>query len=214
MILLTFATKIEARPFIDYHSLKKKNISSSYELYEGGNISLIITGIGSIKGAIYLSDLIQKKRSEGIYIKKIINYGIAGCVSHKFYIGDVVEIDKVIKYDPVEFAKDCPDKHFLSSFPDITINKKREELNILATSDHPVFNSKDSEKLARYATFVDMDGYGYAFVAVYYRIPIKLIKAVSDFTLKPSEESFKQNVEVCLDKLLSFHIGEMGISQL
>ncbi|MBW2182575.1 MAG: hypothetical protein JRF49_01735, partial [Deltaproteobacteria bacterium] len=68
MILLTFATEIEAGPFIDHHGLKEKDITGPYELYEKGNISLIITGMGSIKGAVYLSDLIQKKKREGVSI--------------------------------------------------------------------------------------------------------------------------------------------------
>ena len=125
MILLTFATEIEAGPFIDHHGLKEKDIDGPYGLYEKGNISLIITGMGSIKGAVYLSDLIQKKKRKGVSIKKITNYGIAGCLSDKFCIGDVVEIDKVIKYNPVEFSKPKPNKHFVpaSKFHRSLINK-------------------------------------------------------------------------------------------
>lgn len=205
MIVLAFATEIEARPFINYHHLKKQNKGGSYDLYEKENISLIITGMGSMKGAVCLSDFIQGKKSEDNCITKIINYGIAGCLSDKFSIGDVVEIDKVIKYNPVEFLRTRPNKYFLSSFPDITINEKKGDLNILATSDHPIFNEEDSKGAARYANFVDMEGYGYAFVAEYYNIPIKLIKGVSDFVFKHSEESFLQNVKTCLEKLLSFH---------
>lgn len=205
MILLAFATEIEAELFIDYHGLKKQNISDPYALYEKGHISLIITGMGSLKGAVYLSDLIQKKKSEGNYITKIMNYGIAGCLSDKFCIGDIVEIDKVIKYNTVEFERTRPTRYFLSSFPDITINEKEGDLNILATSDHPIFIKEDSKSAARYADFVDMEGYGYAFVAKYYNIPITLIKGISDFAFKQSEEAFRRNVKKCLSKLLTFH---------
>ncbi len=59
MILLAFATEIEARPFIEYHHLKNQNKRERYDVYEEGNISLIITGMGSIKGAVYLFDLIH-----------------------------------------------------------------------------------------------------------------------------------------------------------
>ena len=205
MILLTFATEIEAGPFIDHHGLKEKDITGPYELYEKGDISLIITGMGSIKGAVYLSDLIQKKKREGVSIKKITNYGIAGCLSDKFCIGDVVEIDKVIKYNPVEFSKPKPNKHFVSSFPEIIVNAKKGDLHTLATSDHPIFIEEDSKRVAKYANFVDMEGYGYAFVAKLYHIPITLLKGISDFVFKHSEESFRENVKVSLEKLLSFH---------
>jgi adenosylhomocysteine nucleosidase len=158
-----------------------------------------------MKGAVCLSDLIQRKKSGGNRITKIVNYGIAGCLSDKFSIGDVVEIDKVIKYDPVEFLKPKPGKLFLSSFPDIIVNERREDANVLATSDHPIFIEEDSKRVARYADFVDMEGYGYAFVASHYNIPIRMLKGVSDFALKHSEEAFKQNVRTCLEKLLIFH---------
>lgn len=205
MVLLVFATETEARPFIDYHDLKKRDKSEFYDLYEAGNISLVITGMGSIKGAVCLSDLIQRKKSGDNRITKIVNYGIAGCLSDKFSIGDVVEIDKVIKYDPVEFLRPKPGKLFLSSFPDIIVNERREDANVLATSDHPIFIEEDSKRVARYADFVDMEGYGYAFVARHYNIPIRMLKGVSDFALKHSEEAFKQNVRTCLEKLLIFH---------
>ena len=205
MILLVFATEIEAKPFIDYYDLIKQNRSGSYEFYKRGDLSLIITGMGSIKGAVSLLDFIKQETREGNRTTRIVNYGIAGCLSDKFSIGDVVEIDKVIKYDPVEFLRPKPGKLFSSSFPDIVVNEKRGDLHILATSDHPILMKEDSERVAKYANFVDMEGYGYAFVAEYYGIPIRLLKGISDFAFKHSEESFRQNVKACLEKLLSFH---------
>ncbi len=207
MIILVFATEIEARPFIDYHDLKKQDKSEFYDLYKGGNISLVITGMGSMKGAFSLSDLIQGETNRGNSITKIINYGIAASLSDKFSIGAVVEMDKVVKYDPVEFSRPKPGKLFSSSFPDIILNEERGGLNILATSDHPIFMKEDSERVAKYANFVDMEGYGYAFVSTHYGIPIRLFKGISDFAFKHSEESFRQNVKTCLEKLLSFHIS-------
>ena len=198
MIILVFATEIEARPFIDYHDLKKQDKSKFYDLYEGGNISLVITGMGSMKGALSLSDFIQEETRRGNSITKTINYGIAGSLSDKFSIGAVVEMDKVIKYDPVEFLRPKPGKLFSSSFPDIIVNEERGGLNILATSDHPIFMKEDSERVAKYANFVDMEGYGYAFVSTHYGIPIRLFKGISDFAFKHSEASFRQNVKTCL----------------
>jgi len=213
MIILVFATETEARPFIDYHGLKKQDKSEFYDLYEEGNISLVITGMGSMKGTFSLSDLIQEETNRGNSITKIINYGIAGSLSDKFSIGAVVEMDKVIKYDPVEFSRPKPGKLFSSSFPDIILNEERGGLNILATSDHPIFMKEDSERVAKYANFVDMEGYGYAFVSTHYGIPIRLFKGISDFAFKHSEESFRQNVKTCLEKLLSFHISSSFLEE-
>ena len=205
MIILVFATEIEARPFIDYHGLKRQDGYDLYELYEGGGISLVITGMGSMKGAFSLSDFIRVKKDKKSSITRIINYGIAGSLSEEFPIGAVVEIDKVIKYDSVEFSKDKRGRHFSSSFPDIILNERETAPNILATSDHPIFLKEDSERVAKYANFVDMEGYGYAFICTQYGIPISLFKGISDFTFKHSEDSFKQNVQLALENLLSLH---------
>jgi nucleoside phosphorylase len=205
MILLVCATELEARPFIEYHNLKKRNESSSYQFYERENSGLVVTGMGSVKGALYLSETIRQRQQRGACIETIVNYGIAGSLTDKRSIGDVVEIDRVIKYSAHEFAKEKPGKHFLSSFPEIVLNTTDDTPNILATSDHPVFNKEDSCNAARYAQFVDMEGYGYAFAANHLTIPIKIFKGISDYTFKESEDSFKKNVQRTLENLLSFH---------
>jgi nucleoside phosphorylase len=205
MIFLVCATELEARPFIEYHNLKKQSGPSAYQLYETKNSGLVVTGMGSVKGALYLSEIIRHKQQSGASIATIVNYGIAGSLTDKRRIGDVVEIDTVIKYSAHEFARKKPGKHFLSSFPEIVINATECQPNILATSDHPVFNKEDSRNAARYAQFVDMEGYGYAFAANHYKIPLKIVKGISDYTFKESEDSFKRNVQRTLDNLLSFH---------
>jgi len=205
MILLVCATELEAQPFIEHHKLEKQGAASAYHFYERENSALVVTGMGSMKGALYLSEVIQQKLASGISIAQIVNYGIAGCLTDAWSIGDVVEVDRVIKYSAHEFAREKPGSHFLSSFPEIILNTTGYEPNILATSDHPVFNKEDSQNAARYAQFVDMEGYGYAFVANHYAIPIKVFKGISDYTFKESETSFKQNVHRTLKNLLSFH---------
>ena len=209
MILLVFATKIEARPFIEYHDLTLDSASDAYELFKGKGLSLVVTGMGSLRGTVHLSDVLQERKRRGEQVTEIVNYGVAGCVSDKFSIGDVVEIDKVVKYDPVEFSKPTPDKHFLSSFPDITINMKEHMTAVLATSDHPVFTEEDTRRVAQYAHLVDMEGYGYAFAARHYGVPIRLLKGVSDFTWKESEKAFRDDVKLSLERLLSFHVAHV-----
>lgn len=207
MILLVCATAIEARPFIDYHQLKKLHKSEFYGVYKGEGMALLISGMGSLKSAFALSDFICKERETGGLFASIINYGIAGCLSDEFSIGAVVEMDKVIKYDPVEFLRPRPGKLFSSSFPDIVLAEPKGNAHVLATSDHPIFAKEDSQRVAKFANFVDMEGYGYAFVSARLGIPIRMVKGISDFAFKQSEQSFRQNVDSCLNKLLSFHIS-------
>jgi len=213
MILLAFATKIEAQPFIDYHRLIKENTSSLYAVYGGDNISLIITGMGALKGAVYLSDILQQKKLTGHPVTEVINYGVAGSVCDTLSLGEIVVIDKVIKYDPVEFAKPQPNKYFSSSFPDITLTGKSKDITVLATSDHPIFTEDDAHRVARHAQVVDMEGYGYAFAANGHGIPLQLVKGISDFAHKESEPSFKKTMGRVLQELLSFHRTREAIKE-
>ena len=213
MILLAFATTIEAQPFIDYHSLTRQHTSSSYTVYGGDTISLIITGMGALKGAVYLSEIIQQRKLAGHPVTEVINYGVAGSVCDTLALGEIVVVDKVIKYDPVEFSKPQPDKYFSSSFPDITLTLKKKDRTILATSDHPVFTEDDAHRVAQNAQLVDMEGYGYAFAAHGHEIPIQLVKGISDFAYKESEQSFKKTMGRVLQELLSFHRTREGLTE-
>ncbi len=205
MILLAFATQREAQPFIDYHRLTRQSTGSLYGVYGGENISLIITGMGALKGAVYLSEILQQRKLAGHPITEVINYGVAGCVCDTFSLEEIVVVDKVIKYDPVEFSKPQPNKYFSSSFPDFTLTPKKKEITVLATSDHPIFTEEDAHRVARHAHVVDMEGYGYAFAANSHGIPLQVVKGISDFAYKKSEQSFKKTVGRVLTELLSFH---------
>ena len=87
MILLAFATTIEAQPFIDYHNFTQKNTDGLYTLYGGNNLSLIITGMGALKGAVYLSHALEQKKLTGQPVTEVINYGVAGCVCDRLSLG-------------------------------------------------------------------------------------------------------------------------------
>lgn len=205
MILLAFATRIEAQPFIDYHCLTRQHAGSGYDLYQGKDCALIITGMGALKAAVHLSALLQQWKLTGYPVTHVFNYGIAGSVCNALALGEVVVVDRVIKYDPVESAKPQPDKHFAASFPDITLTRKRKDTLVLATSDHPIFTGDDARRVARHAKVVDMEGYGYAFAAHSQGVPIQLVKGISDFAHKESEQSFKKTIPGVLQQLLSFH---------
>jgi adenosylhomocysteine nucleosidase len=161
--------------------------------------------MGSLRGALALSHTLQMVQEKGKHITRVINYGIAGSLTGRFALGDAVSVRTVIKYSPVEFSRTRFNKHFASAFPEILVNEHQEDQVVLATSDHPVMTGDDAGCAARYAHLVDMEGYGYAFVARNYGIPVRLIKGISDFARKESEDLFKKQVKRALDALLSYH---------
>jgi adenosylhomocysteine nucleosidase len=206
MMLLAFATELEAQPFIDHHRLRRLKAHQPCPAYEGNGIFLIITGMGFLKGAVALSQVLQGHEKSGDAITRVINYGIAGALTGRFSLGEVVTVDKVVKYNPVEFTKTRFNKFFASAFPEIKLTEQAENAVVLATSDHPILTEEDARLAARHAHLVDMEGYGYAFVAGRHGIPIQLIKGISDFARKESEDSFRKQVKRTLDSLLASHV--------
>ena len=206
MMLMVFATELEAQPFIDYHRLRRLDAHHPCPAYEGEGFLLIISGMGFLKGAVALSQILQTHEESGSPITRVINYGIAGSLTGRFSLGEVVSVDRVVKYNPVEFTKTRFNKFFASAFPEIRLNERAEDAVVLATSDHPILTEDDASLAARHAHLVDMEGYGYAFVAGTYGIPIQLIKGISDFARKESEDSFRKQVKRSLDSLLTYHV--------
>jgi len=206
MMLVVLATELEAQPFIDYHRMRRLEEHRPCPAYAGEGLLLIISGMGFLKGAVALSRTIEMHEKNGNTITRVINYGIAGCLTARFSLGEVVSVDRVVKYNPVEFSKTRFNTFFASAFPEIRLNEPAGDAVVLATSDHPVLTEDDAGRAARHAHLVDMEGYGYAFVAGNYGIPIQLIKGISDFARKESEDSFRKQVKRTLDSLLAYHV--------
>ncbi len=206
-MLLVFATELEAQPFIDHHRMRRIDAHHPCPVYEGEGMLLIISGMGFLKGAVALSQILQRYEKGANSITRMINYGIAGALTERFSLGEVVCVDRVVKYNPVEFSKTRFNKFFVSAFPEIRLTEKAENTLVLATSDHPILTEEDANCAARHAHLVDMEGYGYAFVAGAHGIPIELIKGISDFARKESEDSFRKQVKRTVDSLLAYRIS-------
>jgi adenosylhomocysteine nucleosidase len=209
MMLLVFATELEAQPFIDHHQLRRLDEHHPCPAYAGEGMLLIISGMGFLQGAVALSQILQRYEKGENSITRVINYGIAGALTERFSLGEVVCVDRAVKYNPVEFTKTRFNKFFASAFPEIRLTEQAEDAVVLATSDHPILTEDDARLAARYAHLVDMEGYGYAFVAGAHGIPIQLIKGISDFARKESEDSFRRQVKRTLDALLAYHISRV-----
>ena len=97
MIHFIVATSSEARPLIDFYSLKKKTISN-FVIYNNDIISLTISGIGKTNAAMSIAHTYYEfnQQKNNIWI----NFGIAGHKDAK--IGDIFLIDKVIDNETKE----------------------------------------------------------------------------------------------------------------
>lgn len=112
MIYMLCSLYKEAEPIIELYKLKKNSSYTSFQVFEGDYIKLIISGIGKVNAACAVSYIISKNdiKSEDAFI----NIGTSG--SSKRYLGEAVLINKIKDMDTLE-----------SFYPDILIKHKFEE---------------------------------------------------------------------------------------
>ena len=91
MIHFIIATVSEAKPLINFYSLKKKK-TAIFTFYSNDQISLTISGIGKINAAMSVTQTFYEFNHQKNNIW--INFGIAGHKNEK--IGNIFLIDKIV----------------------------------------------------------------------------------------------------------------------
>ncbi|MCX7902889.1 MAG: hypothetical protein N2486_00105 [Caloramator sp.] len=94
MILMQCALYAEAKPLIERFRLKKNMKENHFEVFEGDNVKLIISGYGKINAATAAVYFITKNNLE---CEAFVNIGIAGSLKRK--IKDAVLINKLVDKD-------------------------------------------------------------------------------------------------------------------
>ena len=169
MIYIVVALKVEAQELIKQYKLKK-NILSSFDIYESNNISLVITGIGRDNAIMATSALLscnKPKKSDSL-----INFGI--CASP-------LDIGSILHINSISFK----DKTF---YPDILFETPFKESS-LTSFEEPIDNP--------YKTSVDMEAFWIYKVAqkFFKSSSIFIIKLVSD-NFEPSKVTKEQTLEL------------------
>lgn len=157
MQLITMAHLGEAQSVIENFQLKRL----SQNEFTSKDFDLLITGEGPFEAATKTALCLGKKNYE-----QIINLGIAGALSDKYQIGDVLEIRTsylVINNNPqfhtFELSKDGID--CVSSF-------------------ERVLNPKKAQELTTMGQIVDRELWGIAFAAKTAKVSLKSFKIISD----------------------------------
>jgi hypothetical protein len=182
MTIIVTALSVEATPLIKYFDLKLI-YNKPFNIYQNENISLIISGIGSLNSAMATTFVLSKIDDN---IDKIINFGICGAKrDDNISIGDIFLINKIVDFNSK--------KEF---FPDILLKHNFKE-NSITTFDKPVDTYLQFD-----TTLVDMEVYGFVqaslkFLSTY---QIMVIKIVSDF-LEPIKFNKDFILDLITDKL-------------
>ena len=118
MINIITALPAEAKPLIAHFKLKRLNEVRAYPLYSGGNIQLLVCGIGKIAAATatgYLQALRQSPQTPATWL----NFGVAGHRDRE--VGESVLAHRILEassgnsyYPTLLFESPCPTDEVLT----------------------------------------------------------------------------------------------------
>ncbi|NGX60884.1 MAG: Futalosine hydrolase [Chlamydiae bacterium] len=204
-ILLTFALKREAEATLQ--KLDAKPVPHTEKpLWLDGEVPTCYT---FSHGWILLTDIGSYAAQQAVsayatQVDEIWNLGFAGALASTHPLGSLVKISTVAKYlitpplDPQ--SEECLNK----SLPTFSLAPAGTPL---VTSDFPIHSTPQKEACRCMGSLVDMEGYGVAFAASFYKKPCKIWKIVSDFASPEGRTLIRQNrhtlSELLADKITS-----------
>ncbi|MEA3500030.1 MAG: hypothetical protein U9R41_03285 [Candidatus Marinimicrobia bacterium] len=191
MKLLTFAHKSEYKNILSFTNIiKKNNIDKNILLmeleYKNKNLHLLQTGIGRDSTVKALNYYLQKYTPEFIY-----NFGIAGALNNQLKTLEIVKVKNAFSENN--------SKSF--NIP-ICNNINGKNVNLL-TVVKPLINNalRDIINSQNKYDVVDMESYFIAKKAIENKIPINIIKIISDNANDDTIKSFKKNLIKCSELL-------------
>ena len=184
MIYIAVALPFEGRPIIERFGLKRNNEHRLYEIYSKDNISLIITGTGSLNAACAVTYACENAASKSEHIDFFINIGTA-CGGPSFDMNRLYLINKITSKDT--------GKSFYPSMVYSLCGCDGNELAecSLVTSSSVSLNASDLH-------LTDMEGYGFYHAALKYltseRIVICKVKSDEGANTTPSADTLREAV--------------------
>jgi len=189
MIGIVMATVLEASPFIaGLEQVEKK----PFRIYRGTNNIVIISGIGKVNAAAASVYLICRYAPDCLY-----NVGAAGAVDHKYKVGDILHINRIVEYDRPNLA----DSGFTEVNADIFDGF---ELAVLATRDRPVISAEDRQQTSEKADLVDMEGAAFLRACKKFSAKSYLFKIVTDTPEHSKDSDIIRNVKKTREKMFNF----------
>lgn len=158
--------------------------------YLGTDYPLLLTGIGRIRTAVALTEVLTR----GPLPREIINIGTAGALSKRCETSGVYHVSSVSLHD---FSHSAVKKLTgQTAYPNLTLSDDPDCVR-LTTGDIFVEDAALRRRLAKYADIVDMEGYAVAWVARRFDLPASLIKMVSDQANKNAGKLWAEGIEEC-----------------
>ena len=214
MIGIIFAMNEELNKFLELLKLKKKK--NIYDLvfyecsYKDKELILVESGVGKVNAARGTQVLI-----DNYDIDYVINIGVAGAISDKVNIMDVVVGNKLVQYDfDIEIFG-----HELGYVPKVGVyaesdpkllslaTSKNVHVGVIASGDKFVTDEKLAKEINnKYnALCVEMEGASIAQVCYLSKIPFIIIRSISDSVLKNENKiDFDEFLEASCEKVSKY----------
>ncbi|HPB82521.1 MAG TPA: hypothetical protein PK200_10845 [Spirochaetota bacterium] len=190
---LVMATYLEAQPFIESMPMEEEG-RRPFRVFRGGDIILVISGIGKTNAAVAASYLIMQYNVTVIY-----NAGAAGAVIAGIQLGDIFHIKKVVEYDRPKMSGGG--MRFVT--PSVM---EGHETAVLATQDVPVISGEFRSRVSEHAALVDMEGAAVVHACGLYAIPCYLFKIVSDTVSDQNGRNIVENIAAVRNDLYSYMV--------
>lgn len=198
MIFLCTAMYNEAYPFIKQFNLRKDTSHQKFQVFKNEEITLIITGVGKLKGAIAVTYLLSNGTMNVSDL--LINIGVCGTNNTNIPLGTTFLCNKIIDHETQRAF--YPDILFTHPFKEASV----ETFSTLVKNDNMDFEGD----------LVDMEASGiYQSSTLFLKAhQIFFIKIVSDYlyTDNISKDSISKSIEDQAIPILSWsHKVESGL---
>ncbi|WP_205513699.1 futalosine hydrolase [Longitalea arenae] len=215
-ILLIAATNLEIQPTINY--LADQNL-----LIGNNKFELLITGIGSMSTAYWLTKTIGKKRPD-----LLIQAGVGGSFSDKYPPGSLVLVQEEVTGDLGVEENDEFKDVFDMGLPQISDpytgkSLVNEHLELLQRFNLPLVKAVTISEIStrpvriqqlqqKYQPVVEsMEGAAFHYIALMEKIPYLQLRAVSNFVGErdKSKWKMKEAIQLLNEKLIKMVSGEL-----
>jgi len=194
MIGLIFATRQEARPFLELSQAEQieEQPFALYKIPTLPKVCVAICRIGKVAAAATCQALILTHKAD-----RIINAGACGALHDRpeLAIGSLVHITEATEGDHEVFGR-RPKPVICTTGIGNGLPSAR-----LVTCDRPIFDPVQREIQGAFADVVDMEGAAIARVAQLYGVPCEMVKGVTDNALELDRKRLLENLNMVCDRI-------------
>lgn len=146
-----------------------------YPLFVGANLNVLITGMG-ISNAIHATEWAIAQGANNF-----INAGICGCINNQLNLFQICYPSSIINLEG-------------NIEQNIAIEIKNTESLRIGTVQNPLHGGQNRILFQKYCDLIDMESYAIALTLMKRKLPLRLIKCISDFCQSNGHGEIKKNL--------------------